>query len=79
MALLRWVLAAGVYRSTLEGGRVVYHGGAWPRSFATLMTGLGIVIAVAVMGWVTWSWFDGRRDRSARRHSETAGHRRVIM
>lgn len=79
VALLRWALYAGVYRSTLEGGRVVHLGGMWPRSFATVMTVVAAGAALALMGWVTWNWVDGRRARAAWRSSETAGHRRVIM
>lgn len=79
VVLLRWAMYAGTYRSALEDGRVVYLSGVWPRSFATLMTAAGFVVAVGVMGWFTWDWVNGRRERAARRISQTAGHRRVVM
>ncbi len=77
-ALLRWALTLGVYRTALEGHRVIRVSGLWTAGFASVAGALLASVATVSMVAVTISWWAGKRERKTLRSAALIRHRKVL-
>lgn len=79
LALGRVGLEAGVYQARVEGHRIAIVSGLWPSAFADFLSTVFAVIAVATLGWLTYTWIAGRADRRRLATMTESLHRRPLM
>lgn len=78
-AVLREGLEAGVYQATVEGHRVAIISGLWPTRFADFLSVFLGLAAVATLGWLTYTWVAGKKDRRRLAMMTESPHRRPLM
>lgn len=76
---LWWLLQAGTYTATLEGGAVRRLSGSWSSGFASNFWFLCAIAAVLSMSYLTTTWIRGRKERASMRAAEAAAHRQVLI
>jgi len=76
---VRALLEAGILEARIDGQDVVIVSGLWSAGFATGLTLLITVAVVAMLGWLTYTWLAGSRDRRRRAAMTERPHRRPLI